>query len=85
MTRITLSSTIFLAVGYTGGMLVLDDNPAAGPPEAKQLEAWAERELKRLKAAGGTVETAHLPAGSPQARALSELLGLPDSVHSRKS
>ena len=73
---------IFLAVGYTGSMLVLDDNPDA--PEAKQLEAWAERELRRLKAAG-TVETAHLPAGSPQARALSELLGLPDSVHSRKS
>ena len=61
-------------------MLVLDDNPAA--PVTKELEAWAERELKRLKAAG-TVETAHLPAGSPQARALSELLGLSDS-HSRK-
>ena len=64
--------SIFLA-WYSRSMIVLDDNPDA--PEAEELEAWAERELKRLKARG-TVETAHLPAGSPQARALSELLGL---------
>ena len=65
-------------------MIVLDDNSDA--PEARnELEAWVERELKRIKAAGGTVETAHLPAGSPHARALTKLLGLPESVHSRKS
>ena len=83
MTRITLSSTIFLVVGYTGSVIVLDDNSDA--PEARtELEACVERELKRLKATG-IVETAHLPAGSPQARALSKLLGLSDSPHSRKS